>query len=309
MILKRVIAGILVAIFFAAVLASSCGPLLFAILLCLSSVALYEFYALALGAGYRVYKTFGVVCGAGWLLCEYLFLPPYASGVPQSSAYPLWSPIALFAVFFAIMLRTMFDKNAARAIESGAITILGFLYLPVTLSYYIRIAQWELTAGHGTTRAAVFLAFFLTLVIKMSDTGAFAVGMTCHKRGKVHPMFPRISPKKSWEGLAGGVATGVLVGLLLTWLARRFSWGPDGVFWSSSGAPLLGVAGAVVLSAFLVSVGVFGDLIESMMKRAAAIKDSAKVIPGIGGLLDVVDSLVFGPVVLYFVLEIISTTR
>lgn len=306
MIAKRVFAGILVAIFFAAILASSCSPLLFAILVSLSSAALFEFYGMALKAGYRVYRTFGIVCGICWITCEYIFLPPFASGVPQPSPYPLWSPIALFALFFAVMLRTMFDREADRAIESGAITFLGFLYLPLMLSYYVRIAQWELTAGHGTTRAAVFLAFFLTLVIKMSDTGAFATGTIFARRGKTHPMFPRISPKKSWEGLVGGTATGLATGLSLALLARRFSWGPDGIFWASSGNPFIGLRLAIFISALLVAAGVFGDLIESMMKRSASIKDSASFIPGIGGLLDVVDSLVFGPAVLYFTLELVS---
>lgn len=306
MIFKRVFAGILVAFFFAAALASSSGPLLFAILLSLSSMALYEFYALALGSGYRVYTTFGIFCGICWLLCEYFFLPPFASGAPRISPFPLWSPIALFAIFFAIMLRTMFDERADKAIESGAITFLGVLYLPVTLSYYIRIAQWEISAGHGATRAAVFLAFFLTLVIKMSDTGAFAVGTFMRNRRKVHPLFPRISPNKTWEGLAGGAATGILIGLGLTVLARKFEWGPAGIFWAHGAAPLMSLRFAVSVSAMLVAAGVFGDLIESMMKRASAVKDSASIIPGIGGLLDIVDSLVFGPAVMYFALELVS---
>lgn len=306
MIGKRVLAGIAVGIFFAAILASSCSPLLFAILVTISSAALYEFYNLALNAGYRVYRTFGIVCGICWIACEYFFLPPFASGQPQISPYPLWSPIAMFAIFFAIMLRTMFDREADHAIESGAITFIGFLYLPLMLSYYMRIAQWELTAGHGTTRAAVFLAFFLTLVIKMSDTGAFATGTLFAKYGKTHPMFPRISPKKSWEGLAGGVTTGLATGIILALLARRFSWGPDGIFWASSGVPFLGLRLIVFISTLLVAAGVFGDLIESMMKRSASIKDSASFIPGIGGLLDVVDSLVFGPAALYFTLELAS---
>ncbi|MBR0056818.1 MAG: phosphatidate cytidylyltransferase [Kiritimatiellae bacterium] len=310
MILKRVAAGIMVAIFFSAMLASSWGPLLLLVLLALASASLYEFYAIAASAGYRVYRTFGIVCGICWILCEYIFLPPFVSAVPHPSPYALWSPMALFIVFFAIMVRTMFDKGAGRAMESGAITFLGFLYLPVMLSYYVRVAQWETASGSAATRAAVFLAFFLTMVVKMSDTGAFAAGTLCSRTIGTHPMFPRISPKKSWEGLAGGVAVGSATGLALAFLARRHGWGPDGVFWSSSGAaPLLGVGGGVLLSLLLVAVGVFGDLIESMLKRAAAIKDSASIIPGIGGLLDVVDSLVFAPITLYFALQFAASLR
>ena len=309
MIGRRVIAGILVAIFFATMLALASSPLLLLMLLALSSAALYEFYALALHAGYRVYKTFGIFCGVCWILCEYFFLPPFALMESQSSHYALWSPLALFVIFFAIMIRTMFDRDAKRAMESGAITFLGFLYLPLMLSYYVRVAQWEAAACHATTRAAVFMAFFLSIVVKMSDTGAFAVGTICSRTTGTHPMFPRISPKKSWEGLAGGIAVGVGTGMALFFLARRFAWGPDGIFWASSGAPLIGIIGALALSLLLVAVGVFGDLIESMLKRAASIKDSARFIPGIGGLLDVVDSLVFAPIALYFAIQVAAALR
>lgn len=306
---RRVAAGIVVAIFFASMLALASGPLLLLMLLALASTALYEFYALALAAGYRVYRTFGVVCGACWIFCEYLFAPPFASAAPQSSCFALWSPLALFGVFLAIMFRTLFDRRADRAMESGAITFLGVIYLPVMLGYYVRVAQWENAAWHVTTRASVFLAFFLSMVVKMSDTGAYAAGTICSRTIGTHPMFPRISPKKSWEGLAGGIVVGAATGLALAIMARHFCWGPDGIFWSSAGDPLLGLCGTLALSLLLVAVGVFGDLVESMFKRAAGIKDSAKFIPGIGGLLDVVDSLVFAPITLYFALLLAASLR
>lgn len=310
MLTKRICAGLSVGAFFAFLLALSNGPLLVLVLILLTAASQREFYGLASRSGYRVYKTFGTLCGVIWLACEYLFQAPFAAAEARVSAYPLWSPILLAGVFFAILLRTLFDRGVEKAFESVAVTFLGFLYLPLTISYYIRLAQWDGILRLGTTRASVFLAFFLSVVIKMSDTGAFAVGTSFARTVGTHPMFPRISPKKSWEGLAGGIATGCLTGALLAFLAHRFEWGPDGVFWASPGGrTVLTFTRSLVVSAVLVVVGVFGDLIESMLKRASDIKDSARVLPGVGGLLDIVDSLVFGPVTFYFAIQLCAALR
>lgn len=310
MLKRRIAAGLVVAFFFAFMLALSSGPLLLVMLAVMTSLALYEFYLIAENAGYRVYKATGIVLGIVWLCCEYFFPPPFASAVPQLSLFAVWNPALLSIAFFAIMVRTMFDCRAERAMESGAITCVGFIYLPVMLSYYIRIAQWEGVGGCIATRSGVFLAFFLSIVVKMSDTGAFASGTICSRTCGTHPMFPRISPKKSWEGLAGGIAAGMATGLVLYFLARRYSWGPVGIFWTQDGSlPLFGVLEAALLSLLLTVVGVFGDLIESMQKRSAGIKDSARFIPGIGGLLDVVDSLVFAPLTLYFFVLFLSAIK
>ena len=305
MLVKRVCVGLGVAAFFAAMFCIAFGPVLFALILALSTICQLEFYELAKKAGYRVYKTLGIACGTIWLSCEYLCLPPFQLAQPIASAFPVWSTVVLFSVFFAILLRTMFDSGGEKAFESAAITILGFFYLPVVLSYFIRLAQWDATTRYATTRASVFLVFFMSIVVKMSDTGAFAAGTAFARTRGTHPLFPRISPKKSWEGLVGGIVTGALTGMAVAFLAGRFRWGPDGIFWTTGASvPAITVSAAAVVSSALVVVGVFGDLIESMFKRAAATKDSASIFPCIGGLLDVIDSLVFAPAVFYFFLQV-----
>ena len=298
---KRIIAGISVAIAFASLMAFCPGPVQFVLLLAFALACQAEFYALAMRGGYRVYNHTGCVLGALWFLAVYVLTGPRTiqNGTTYGNLVADWESALIFGGCFLILLRALFDKQCHHAFETTAITCLGIIYGPVMLSYFVRLAQWDSTTQFATTRASVFLTFFIAMVIKMSDTGAFAVGTACGR----HKMFPRISPKKSWEGLAGGIATGMGVGIGLALLAAKYKWGPDGVFYSSGPtAPDLTLPKAAFISALLVVIGLFGDLFESMYKRTVNIKDSRAIFPGMGGLLDVVDSLIFAPPVLYYFL-------
>jgi phosphatidate cytidylyltransferase len=298
---KRIIAGISVAIAFASLMAFCPGPVQFVFLLAFALACQAEFYALAMRGGYRVYNHTGCVLGALWFLAVYVLTGPRTmqNGTTYGNLVADWESALIFGGCFLILLRALFDKQCRHAFETTAITCLGIIYGPVMLSYFVRLAQWDSTTQFATTRSGVFLTFFIAVVIKMSDTGAFAVGTACGR----HKMFPRISPKKSWEGLAGGIATGMGVGIGLALLAAKYKWGPDGVFYSSGPtAPDLTLPKAAFISALLVVIGLFGDLFESMYKRTVNIKDSRAIFPGMGGLLDVVDSLIFAPPVLYYFL-------
>jgi phosphatidate cytidylyltransferase len=123
------------------------------------------------------------------------------------------------------------------------------------------------------------------LTVKASDIGAYAVGMSIGR----HKMIPWLSPAKSWEGLVGGIAFAAIVGGLLAWWSDALPDARDHV------APLLGAATGAVLGV----VGTFGDLAESLVKRSAGVKDSGRILPGMGGIFDVLDSpLLAAPVVL-----------
>lgn len=301
MLKKRVFVGLVVGAAFAAIMRFANGPCLFVFLLAFALASQAEFYALAARGGYRVYNRTGCFLGLVWFLAVYVL----TCGDPEASRFTIgnfikdWESALIFAGCFVVLMRTLFDTKCTNSFMSSAITCLGILYGPLTLSYYMRLAQWDATEQFATTRAGVFLVFYLSAVIKLSDTGAFAVGTAFGK----HKMFPRVSPKKSWEGLAGGIAAGMLVGVGLAYAAAKFSWGPDGVFYSTKGAvPALSLGKAAFISAMLVVIGLFGDLIESMYKRCVGIKDSSSIFPGMGGLLDVVDSLVFAPPLFYFYL-------
>jgi len=147
-------------------------------------------------------------------------------------------------------------------------------------------APWTLSRG------GVWLAFYLSLVVKLSDVGAYAVGMLFGR----HKMFPRISPAKSWEGLAGGLGLSMIASVASVAVAHSWHIVPA-TFLTHLGYPV-----AAALGLLLGGAGVVGDLAESMLKRSVNAKDSSGIIPGMGGLLDVFDSLLLAPAIFYFLL-------
>jgi phosphatidate cytidylyltransferase len=160
-----------------------------------------------------------------------------------------------------------------QAFVSWAWTIAGILYVGWLLSY------WVALRGLDDGRNWVFFALFITFA---SDTSAFFVGRALGK----HHLAPRISPGKTWEGAVAGVFGAILVSLLFvlpTPLGLPLSW------WQ---AILLGL----VVSVF----GQLGDLVESLFKRNMGVKEASKLIPGHGGALDRIDSIVFAGVVVYY---------
>jgi phosphatidate cytidylyltransferase len=122
-------------------------------------------------------------------------------------------------------------------------------------------------------------------VTKFSDIGAYGVGMWIGK----HKMIPRVSPGKTWEGFAGGMLASLAVSIALVHIFRIQM-------------PGFGLRDAIILGVLLPLASVVGDLAESVVKRDAQIKDSGKAIPGIGGMLDLIDSILFTAPVLYFYL-------
>jgi phosphatidate cytidylyltransferase len=224
-----------------------------------------------------------------WLTACYAYPPNAALALPLGHQSEC---LMLIILVFGVLLRVLFDSRIQKPVEHTGITLLGFFYLPFMLSFFIRLAQWGASDCFSvpSARVGVFLASYIALVVKLGDVGAFAVGVSMGR----HKMFPRVSPKKSWEGLAGGLAASVAASVAMVWIAKRWSLG----------GPLMTLSWehAGVLGFVLGGVGVLGDLIESMFKRAASIKDSAGLLPGMGGVLDMFDSLVFTPAVLYFYL-------
>jgi phosphatidate cytidylyltransferase len=141
-------------------------------------------------------------------------------------------------------------------------------------------AAMLLAADDGVARIFVFL-----IITVSSDVGGYAAGVLFGK----HPLAPTISPKKSWEGFAGSVLGCVLAGALTVWLAL------DGRWW---GGVLLGAAVAVAAT--------IGDLMESLIKRDLGIKDMSNVLPGHGGVMDRLDSLVVVAPMVWVVLTLVA---
>lgn len=155
-------------------------------------------------------------------------------------------------------------------------TLLAFAWIGAMLGTWLLV---RMQVGPWVMAGAV-------LTVKASDIGAYFTGMSIGR----HKMIPWLSPKKSWEGLAGGIAFAALVGGLLAWWSGSLEDPRDEV----------PVALGAVTGAVLGVLGPFGDLAESLLKRSAGAKDSGATLPGMGGLLDVLDSpLLAGPAVLW----------
>lgn len=154
---------------------------------------------------------------------------------------------------------------------SWVYTISGVLFIGWLLSHYVALRELE------SGRDWVFFALFVTFA---SDSTAYFVGSAIGK----HHLAPSISPKKTWEGAVGGVVGAIAVGMLLVMILNL---------------PINYIA-AVSLSIAVSIVGQLGDLLESLFKRRVGVKDSGKTIPGHGGFLDRMDSVVFAGVFVYY---------
>jgi len=288
---RRIFAGVTVGAAWFFGLCYMPGWMLFGVLLLTSCVCQNEFYQMMKRSGHTLSRTCGMAMGVVWLFACYAYPPYVARLLPVGHQF---ESLVLAFLIFMLLIRVLFDARIQKPIEHVGFTLLGFFYLPFMLSFFIRLAQWgaDKMFEIPCARGGVYLAAYLAAVVKVSDVGAFAVGTTMGR----HKMCPRISPKKSWEGFAGGLLASMAASVALVEAAQHCPWLP--------GCPLqnLTVAHALALGLVLGLVGVVGDLVESMFKRSVNIKDSAGLLPGMGGILDMFDSLTFTPAVLYFYL-------
>lgn len=269
-----------------------------AVLVALAVLGMLEFYVILNAAGIPAFRILGTIAGVCLLLVSYLSANGAGLGL---AALPLQDdlPMALLtAIVFAVCVRQFPQKNNPQPLPTIACTMLGIMYVPFLLAFVLRLAfHWDPTpwsSPFGPTARALLL--YLIIVVKMSDVGAYAVGSTLGR----HKLFPRISPGKTWEGLAGGLAAGILASVVFCWMVRN----------SPGENPLrllhLGGWHPWILGAVLGIVGVIGDLVESLLKRSAGFKDSGTILPGMGGMLDVLDSLLFAAPALFFYLRCVT---
>ena len=162
-------------------------------------------------------------------------------------------------------------------------TLFGLMYVPYLLNFIQKINFFPGVQG------PYYLIYFI-LITKLSDTGAYAVGTLIGK----HKMIPRISPGKTWEGFGGAVVVSTGASLLFARLAGDRLFGMNWVH-------------AIILGVILSTSAVIGDLIESLFKREAGVKDSGNFFPGIGGILDLLDSLLFNAPLMYLYLRHVLT--
>lgn len=234
----------------------SFGALLLVILLC----GMHEFYTLSAARGAQPQRLIGMLAGV------ILFAANFA--VVSESVFDLFSanliPMLGFGLLllFLVFIRELFREGTDPMGNIGAtLTGVAYVALPVSLMCYIPMQ------GEEPWSPVIMLLFIF--IIWANDVFAYLVGMAFGR----HRLCERLSPKKSWEGFFGGLAGSVATGLAAAYAL-------DANYW---------VWGGLALVASL--SGVAGDLVESMFKREAGVKDSGQVIPGHGGVLDRFDAL------------------
>lgn len=256
------------------------------VIMTLAGLGLWEFYGLAEKRGLACFKGLGML--GGLLLIGGTFL--HVQGV-----LGIWDTPArvndfevLFLILFVLGLCVwqLASRNPAAGLSAISTTLFGLMYVPWLLNFLQKITYFPTLTGPGT-----FYLFYFILVTKCSDLGAYCVGTLFGR----HKMVPRISPNKTWEGFGGAILCSAVASLLFAHFA-----GPARLVGMSWGhAALLGVLLGVA--------AVIGDLIESLFKREAGVKDSGRLFPGIGGILDLLDSLLFNAPLMYLYLRHVLT--
>ena len=272
---------ILAALFFGNRLVSNGVFLL--IMIILASAGLAEFYGLVERRNLVCFKWCGLFGGGLLMVGTFLHLIGRL-GIYNSPARANDFETGFIILFvLGLCVRQFVSRSNTAGILAISTTLFGLMYVPWLLNFIQKINFFPGVDGK-------FYVLYFIIVTKFSDTGAYAVGSLIGR----HKMIPRISPGKTWEGLGGAIF---------------FSTAASLVFAHFLGDKMAGMnrLHAVAIGMLLGSTAVIGDLIESLFKREAGVKDSGGLFPGIGGILDLLDSLLFNAPIMYLYLRHILT--
>lgn len=233
-------------------------------LLLIVVVGMWEFYNIAAATGAVPHRTLGLAAGIVLFVTSFFLFHGFVSmSQSESGVDMLIGGILYFAALIPLCFIVELFHESETPLRNVATTLMGIFYVafPMSLMLFIPV----LITGEWKPEAFLFYLF----IVWGNDVFAYLTGIAIGK----HKMSPRISPKKSWEGFAGGVVGAIAMGAV-----GSFVVGGSLGMW-------LGLAAVVAITS------VFGDLVESMFKREAGIKDSGKIMPGHGGVLDRFDAL------------------
>ena len=189
---------------------------------------------------------------------------------------PFFMILATFALSIILPMFIylfFYSSQKDQAVENTGKCLFGFIYICLPLSFLIFVDKHP--------RGPMWILFLLC-VIFLSDTGAFYTGRLLGK----HKLYPTVSPKKTWEGAIGGLLISLSAAFIFSVLSPMIRFKPQ----------------LMILAAFLSIFGQIGDLAESMIKRTCGVKDSGKILPGHGGILDRIDGLLFSIPILFIYL-------
>jgi phosphatidate cytidylyltransferase len=257
------------------------------IMVVLAAIGLAEFYGLVAKRGLICFKQWGILGGVLLMAGTFLNLTGKigTSGSPARVNDFETSFLILFVL--GLCLCQFFSRSNTAGLLAISTTLFGLMYVPWLLNFIqkINFFFYPVLAGR------YYLLYFV-LITKFSDTGAYAIGSLIGR----HKMIPRISPGKTWEGFGGAILGSTLASLVF-------------VYFLGPGMPGMNWTHAVILGSLLGVCAVVGDLIESLFKREAGAKDSGRFFPGIGGMLDLLDSLLFNAPIMYLYLRHVLTAH
>jgi phosphatidate cytidylyltransferase len=246
----------------------------------LSLLSTIEYFRMLRAAGVFCFPRLGLIVSTVYCAAFFYFFQHGGTDFP-----PDFDLLAIaIAATAAFTLQLRFPIHGTSSLMSVAANLLGFVYIAFLFSFAARITF--IVPGTSEVPGA-FLLLWLLAVTKFTDMGAYIVGSAIGR----HKMIPHISPGKTWEGFGGAllfsqVAACGLFALFPQQLAVLGHWGH-----------------VVFLGVLIAVLAVIGDLAESIVKRALGAKDSGKMLPGIGGALDLIDSICFTAPALYFYLK------
>ncbi len=256
-----------------------------AVVVGLAVTGMAEFYDLVERRDLVCFKSWGILGGVLLMVGTFLNL----TGVIGTSGSPArvndFETSFLILFVLGLCLCQFFSKRNNAGLVAISTTLFGLMYVPYLLNFIQKINFFPRVEGH------YYLLYFI-LITKFSDTGAYAVGSLIGR----HKMIPRISPGKTWEGFAGAILVSAGASVAFCHLFRAKLAG-------------MNLTHSIILGVILGLAAVVGDLIESLFKREAGVKDSGRFFPGIGGILDLLDSLLFNAPLMYLYLRHVLTGK
>jgi phosphatidate cytidylyltransferase len=247
-------------------------------------IGLWEFYRMLDHDRLPNFKITAMICGAIMLAGSF-----YYFSQPGGPAHSYDFEIAVLLFFLLTMFaRQMFARlRDDEPLKTMAYTLFGLLYVLWLFNFVTKIVYLIPRAADGGLTGQYYCVYLIA-VTKFSDMGAYLTGSLVGK----HLMTPQISAKKTWEGFFGALAFALLCSLgLFKLMPGHLSF----LTWSH----------AAILGLLLGFAAIIGDLGESLIKRSTGVKDSGNLLPGIGGALDLIDSLLFTGPVLFFYLRLV----
>lgn len=227
----------------------------------------YEFYAMVEEAGHKILRLPGTILGILFFLISFALASGY---LPRPFGF------AFIPLILALFIIELF-RNNKHTLQNSGITLLGFMYIAVPFGLMNFIIHVSGNGMENTYYPWVLAGIFFILWV--NDSFAYLVGTALGK----HKLCPNISPAKSWEGLIGGAVFAIVMGIINAVMFQAlsmFSW--------------------IMIALLTVCFGTLGDLFESKIKREIGAKDSGNILPGHGGFLDRLDSLLFAVPAVFF---------